>query len=654
MAGETSESTGGLTWRSLLLGCGLVVLLSVGGSYAIWTLGASEITWSFFPSGVGFPFFCLILFNILLKTINPGWGMRPAELITVLVMGLVIIGVPVFLVGYLLAIPTTPYYFASAENQWGSLLVPHMPAWLLPGNEAFAMTWFFEGLPYGESMPWVTLLNAWVMPLFWWMSFIATLFFVCFTLVVIMRKQWVERERLSFPLMQVPQALVAEADRDSRVPAVMRDKLFWIGAAIPVSLISWNIVGYFFHFVPKIEWFYPVQVAHGFPALHIYLYLPVIGFIYFVNLNVSFSIWLFYLLIFIEEGIFNRFGLGVVETDAFVWSFPSTSWQSWGAFVVMVLWGLWMGRGHISGVCRKAWNPRGGLDDSGELLTYRTSVIGLVLGFAYMLAWLHEAGMPFLVAAFFLAGVLIAYLGITRLVIQAGIYYITTPIVSQAMTVTTFGTGVITAPGLATLGLTYSFFGDVQSIFMVGAAHAAKLQDSMRISRRGLCLAIALAVAIGLTVSTVNIIHMAYDQGASNFNSWIYRVSSGAGVHSFDYIAAKIKTPVETDAKKLTYFGAGAAAMSVLTFFQYRFPWWPLHPIGLTVASIWMIRRQVFSVFIGWAAKSLIMRFGGIELYRKASPFFIGLILGQFLGVGISFITDMIFFPGNGHRVLHG
>ena len=247
---EEIRSAGGFTFRSLLFGCGLVLLLSVGGTYAIWTLGASEITWSFFPSGVGFPFLCLVLFNILLKTINPNWALSQAELVTVLVMGLVIIGVPVFLVGYLLAIPTTPYYFASAENQWGNLIVPHMPSWLLPSNDAYAMTWFFEGLPYGESMPWDTLFNAWVMPLFWWMSFIGSLFFVSFTIVVIMRKQWVERERLSFPLMQIPQALVADVDSSKRVPALLCDKLFWAGAAIPVFLISWNILGYFFHFVP--------------------------------------------------------------------------------------------------------------------------------------------------------------------------------------------------------------------------------------------------------------------------------------------------------------------------------------------------------------------------------------------------------------------
>ena len=94
--------------------------------------------------------------------------------------------------------------------------------------------------------------------------------------------------------------------------------------------------------------------------------------------------------------------------------------------------------------------------------------------------------------------------------------------------------------------------------------------------------------------------------------------------------------------------------MSLLTFLQYRFPWWPIHPIGLAISSVWMIRNQAAAIFIAWAAKSIIMRFGGIELYRRAIPFFIGLILGHFLGVGISFIVDMAFYPGNGHPILHG
>ena len=647
-------STSGLTPRSLLLGCVQVLLICVGAPHAIWTFGSSEITWSFFPIGVGFPFLCFIFFNVLLKAINPGWALRPAELITILVMGLVVSGIPVFLTGYFLAIPTTPYYFASPENQWAQYVLPHLPTWLVPSNDGLAMTWFFEGLPYGESVPWGTLLEAWGMPLFWWLSFIWTLFFVCFTLVVILRKQWVEYERLSYPLMEMPQALVADADDPALLPAIMRNKLFWIGLGIPLFIVLWNIIGFFYHFFPKILWGYPVQIARGFPTVNVNLYFPIIGFMYFVNLSISFSIWFFYLLTLLEEGLFNRFGLGITEADNFVWGLPSTSWQCWGAFVVMVLWGLWMARHHIKDVFCKAWNNSYPVDDSQELLPYRTSVVGFLLGMIYLIAWLHRAGMELPVALSFLAGVLIAYLGITRLVVQAGIYYLTTPVVSQAMTMMTFGTSAISASGLASLGLCYCWFGDVQSIFMPSAAHAAKLHGVMRIGRRGFCLAIALAVLLAFVASLSNLIYMAYDQGASNFNSWVYRVSSGAGVRAFDEVMAKIKTPADFHAQKLSFFSLGAVAMSLLTFMQYRFPWWPIHPIGLAISAIWMIRNQAAAIFVSWAAKSIIMRFGGIDLYRKAAPFFIGLILGHFLGVGISFIVDMIFFPGNGHAILHG
>ena len=648
------QTSNGLTARSLVVGTLQVLIICLGAPYAIWVLGASEITWSFFPTGVGFPLVCLVLINALLKAVNRNWALRPAEMITVVVMGLVVIGIPIFIVGYVLSIPTTPYYFASSENQWGTYVLPHLPEWLVPSNAGLAMTWFFEGLPYGQPVPWAVLLDAWFMPMFWWLSFIWTLYLVCFALVVVLRKQWVEHEKLAFPLTEFPLLLRGESPAPRKLPAIAYKKLFWAGAAIPLFVILWNTVGYFFHFVPKIEWFYPVEIARGFPVLNVYFYLPVIGFIYFVNLNISFSVWFFYVLILLEEGLFNRFGIGVSDGDAFVWGYPSTSWQSWGAFVVMVVWGLWMARDHLKAVCRKAWNPHDPLDDSRELLSYRWAVVGLVLGNVYLLAWLCRAGMALPVALLFLAGVLIAYIGMTRLVIHAGLYYINAPVVSQAMTMMTLGTSAISAPGVVAIGLTYSVFCDVQSIFMVAAAHAAKLQDAMRIDRRGLVLAIALAVVIGFFTSIFYIIAMAYEQGASNFNSWFFRVSSGAGVQTFNDVMAKIKTPTDVHVQKLGYFGMGAVAMSILTFLQYRFPWWPLHPVGFAVASLWMIRRQAFSIFIGWAAKSLIMRFGGIELYRKAAPFFIGLIVGQFTGVGISFIIDMIFFPGNGHPVLHG
>ena len=65
-------------------------------------------------------------------------------------------------------------------------------------------------------------------------------------------------------------------------------------------------------------------------------------------------------------------------------------------------------------------------------------------------------------------------------------------------------------------------------------------------------------------------------------------------------------------------------------------------------------RLIVFSVFLAWVSKSAIMRYGGIRAYRTARPFFMGLIAGYFLGVGISYCVDAIWFMGDGHVYFHG
>ena len=44
--------------------------------------------------------------------------------------------------------------------------------------------------------------------------------------------------------------------------------------------------------------------------------------------------------------------------------------------------------------------------------------------------------------------------------------------------------------------------------------------------------------------------------------------------------------------------------------------------------SFTYIPRSMF--FVGWIIKSLIIRYGGATIYKKARPFFLGLILGEF------------------------
>jgi hypothetical protein len=91
--------------------------------------------------------------------------------------------------------------------------------------------------------------------------------------------------------------------------------------------------------------------------------------------------------------------------------------------------------------------------------------------------------------------------------------------------------------------------------------------------------------------------------------------------------------------------------MVLLTFLQYRFPGWPLHPIGLTVSSTNVARSNQVSIFLVWFFKLIVLHLGGVAAYRRFQPFFIGLLTGYGLGVTLSFVVDAIWFSGQGHYV---
>jgi len=89
----------------------------------------------------------------------------------------------------------------------------------------------------------------------------------------------------------------------------------------------------------------------------------------------------------------------------------------------------------------------------------------------------------------------------------------------------------------------------------------------------------------------------------------------------------------------------------VLTALRYRLTWWPLSPLGFAAASIWVTANLAYSIFLTWLAKMAILKFGGLPAYRRGIPFFVGLLVGYVIGIGISFIVDVFCFMGDGHMV---
>ncbi|HIG55696.1 MAG TPA: hypothetical protein EYQ18_17285 [Candidatus Handelsmanbacteria bacterium] len=617
-----------------------------GAPFSIWMVRSSEITWSYFPTSAGFCFVVIFLANALVRRWRERWMLQPGELATIVIMGLAATGIPTFIVGTLLAIISSPYYGATPENDWAGNIHPYLPEWIFPhDNSGDAMRWFYEGLPKGQAIPF----DVWIGPLFWMLSLILTVYFVCFCLVVVFRRQWAVHERLVFPLMEMPRLLIDDGGRP-----MLRSKGFWFGVTIPLGMILFNLIGSFYIGFPKLEFTQAVtvQFSRDFPAISLMLYFPVIGFMYLVSTSVSFSIVFFYLLAVVQEGVTNRIGYDVTRPDAFVWGMQSLSWQAWGGFVAMVVVSLWMGRRHLGEVMRQVFRGQRTIDDSEEMISYRTAVYGFLIGLAYILGWLWKSGMDLHIAVLFILGVLFAYYGVTRLVVQAGVYFLGPPVGAQAFTLAITGTS-IGGRNLVALGISYAWFGDVQSLFMPAAAHGARLAELYRI-RRSMAWALGLSAVVGFITCLYFVLSLCYQYGAGNFGSWYFVAGGGAGGMAYDGVIRHFNEPWPTDLNKLSYFGIGIVGYALLAALQYRFHWWPLHPIGITLAPLWMTRLIVFSIFLAWLCKSSIMRYGGISAYRDARPFFIGLIAGYFLGVGVSFLVDIFWFMGEGHPYFHG
>jgi len=114
----------------------------------------------------------------------------------------------------------------------------------------------------------------------------------------------------------------------------------------------------------------------------------------------------------------------------------------------------------------------------------------------------------------------------------------------------------------------------------------------------------------------------------------------------FRYVTAE-------DVERMLFMGSGVLITAVLTYLKYRFVHLPLHPVALMLQGTYMARKTVFSVFVTWMYKATVLKFGGVQLYRKGQPFFIGLLIGYAFGTFLACVVDGVFFFGQGHLV-HG
>jgi hypothetical protein len=388
-------------------------------------------------------------------------------------------------------------------------------------------------------------------------------------------------------------------------------------------------------------------VVPGFPYLIKRINFYAVGFGYFARLDVLFSVWFFTLATAFEVFAFNRFGYSLGAGNS-QWQSAALAWQSFGALLLLAAWCLRSARGHLRAAWRSAWNPSSGTGDGRELLSHRTAVFGLIGGLLFSCGWLRAAGMEAWVAVGFLALAFLTFLGLARVVAELGLAFVYYQVQPYEAALHLWGSRMMAPSSVAALSF-MRVFNSIGKGFLVPAfTQSARAVHGLSRPRR-VAGAIWLALGFAFVLSCCNTLFVGYHYGAYNLEKGGVMVGTQA---VFQQAAAAIRAPSPAGGGgRVAWACAGAAAMAGLTMIRYRAAWWPLHPIGLAVQGSYGVTRPALSIFLVWAAKSALMRLGGVGLYERGKPFFIGLLAGQGLSTAIVFIVDLIWFPLKGHNV---
>jgi hypothetical protein len=612
---ENNSNKDSIRWYTIVIG---IILLLIN---TYWIFMGSEV-WhstqltiaSLFFNAV-FTLLILIIINLVIQRFAPNHALRQSDLLmiyTMIVMLSTISGHP--MMGYLLPAIEHPFWFATQENEWEQLFGSHLPTWLVV-HDRDALQGYFEG---NSTLYTMKHLQAWLMPVLSWSAFIIALWLVLMFTSVLLRKQWMENEKLSYPIVQLPLAMTSDPKR------FFKNKFMWIGFAIAGSIDIWNGFSFIFPTLPMlhVKNHYIGQFSsrpwNAMGGINTSFYPFVIGIMFFTPLDLSFSCWFFYVLQKFQWMFASVFGL----RDIYPYE------QSLGAWVALGIIPLWMGRRFFVQVIRKIFGMKSSVDDSLEPVRYRTATFGIIGGLLFLGFFCYQMGMSWWVILIYPLIYFPMVLGITRARAEIGPPVHTLIYIDPGrVLVTLFGTRSLGINNLTSFTLLYPFNRCYRANPMPSELEAFRIAERSGINSKKLMMGMVLAIVLGVIVTFWVYLHVLYKMGAAGkARGWLVYM----GWETYNRLQSWVTDQRMPNYTESSVMLGGFLFTLLLMVMKMKFIWWPFHPAGYVMAAAEGLGYFWFAVFVSWAIKFVIMKFGGARNFRKTAPIFLGLILGDY------------------------
>ena len=610
-----------ITWRTVILSLFLLPFIYV------WHIECEALRYTF-PTlmapfySVVFTILILVIINVPLKKFAAKYALTGGELISLYVlmsMTLLFMSYDMFLP--LVSTIVHAFYFATPENEWRDLFWKYLPEWLTI-NAPEILIAFYRGDE--DFLQW-RYLRRWIEPTLWWCAFTFALLFVMHCINTIIRKQWVEQERLVYPIVELPYQISYNGR------TFFRSAPMWWGFSIAAFISILNGMHLFFPVLPEIpvkhfslNLFFTEKPWTAFltGGSAVLIYPFAVGLSFLMPLDLLMSCILFFFLYKMQAFI------GIISGLDSLPGFPFPYEQNIGAYTgvsVIVLWGtrrqIW--RAFLQAVGRR---PR---EDENEPMRYRTAFLGLLFGGIFLIWFAMRGGMALWIAVlFFVAHFLTIAIPVTRIRAQIGLsIHNTTFIGPHHSLVSLFGTRRIGGQNLTWFSLFFWFNRDNRSHPMPHQLEAFKLAERGNLDVKGLSRLMLALIIIAMPLCILMLVNVFFDLGVDTGK--VGGQINSFGGRSYRFLHGWLTVPRGADSAHIIAIAIGFLFTILLAVVRGHLFWWPIHPLGYGVS---------FHMYTLWAAfivaavaKWVVLKYGGIRLYRRATPFFLGLILGDFV-----------------------
>ncbi|MEA3400352.1 MAG: DUF6785 family protein [Armatimonadota bacterium] len=634
----------GLTWRAVLIGVAASVFLGDWTQYAELIIHGTQLSFTFPPIGGFFVFLCIyLLFNVVLRAVHRPLTLSTPELVLIFTMTVMASGIASQgLAQIMLPMIAGPFYYASPENGWEELLLRHVPEWMAP-RDPFVIRGLFEAWPFG--VPW----REWLVPLLAWTALVLASYTVMMSLLTLFRRQWIERERLLFPLIVLPVRVVETPDAGRVLNSFLRNPYTWIGAAIAFGIHFYNgLHGYYPHLpvievcqlggrrVPTWGWGTPWN-ALG--TLRFAAMPMIVGLSFLLTREVAFSLWALYWLGEAEAVAGSALGIDGITTAAGGDTWPFPGHQTAGAYLALAAVSVWIARRPLARLVRRGLALRPVEGEQREPLSFRSAAWSGLIAFIFILGWSSYAGTPALVALLVWSVVFAYALAMTRLLAEGGMPWLDHPYwAAQDIVRAVVPYRAMPMRSWASVSMLTATVYHLRVTPMPRMMQSLKLAHETRTGNRAITWSLAIATVAAIPVSYYFLLGAGYVHGGVAINpARFVTLARYPGVYMERVTTTALR---ETDWISLAIMGYAALKLALLSFLRIRFVWWPLHPVAYAMSFNVYVIREWLSVLIGWLCQTVAMRYGGYRAVQRYRPFFLGLILGAMLVSGVWLIVD--------------